>query len=119
MKPRRLISAILGLGLTALGVYLFTLNRHPACLVPCAIGVGLLYLGWRPGRTSVIVFGHVCVVVGCFLVTLGVYSLPSGKPTLALVFGQPLFWGLFSIFGGICAIYHGFCRCVSGGRFGR
>jgi hypothetical protein len=28
------------------------------------------------------------------------------------IFGRPLFWGIFSLMGGVCAIFHGFCRCV-------
>jgi hypothetical protein len=54
------------------------------------IGSALLYMGFKPSRISIIVFGHLCVFTGCILAT----------------------WGFFSIFGGICAIYHGFCRCV-------
>jgi hypothetical protein len=24
-----------------------------------------------------------------------------------------LFWGIFCLMGGICAIFHGFCRCIT------
>jgi hypothetical protein len=119
MKPKRLIAAILGLVLLLTGLYLFYQSSSPVRLVPCVIGASLVYLGYKPGRTAVIVFGHVCVIVGCFLTTLGIYLLPYSQPTLAHIFGRPLFWGLFSIFGGICALYHGFCRCVFTGQSGR
>jgi hypothetical protein len=117
VRPKNLIVAILGLVLFVMGLYIFSVNRYPVCLVPCVIGASLIYLGYRPGRTALILFGHVCVIVGCFLTTLGIYLVPHSEPTITHVFIRPLFWGLFSIFGGICAIYHGFCRCVSKGQF--
>ncbi|MHC4536696.1 MAG: hypothetical protein ACYS6K_22335 [Planctomycetota bacterium] len=93
MLPKRPITAVLGLLLVLTSL-----------------------VGYKPGRVSLIVFGHACVITGCFLVTWGIYLLPYCKPKLAHVFGRPLFWGLFSILGGICALYHGFCRCFSAGR---
>jgi hypothetical protein len=117
MKPVGIISAILGLVLFVTGLYEFYINRGATSLIPCVIGASLIYLGYRPGRTSLIVFGHVCIVVGCFLTTLGIYLVPESEPTAAHILLRPLFWGLFSIFGGFCAIFHGFCRCVNKGRF--
>jgi hypothetical protein len=112
VKPERPITAVLCLFLMLTGVVLLVCNKQLLCFVPCVVGASLLYLGYKPHRLSVILFGHVCVTAGCFLTTWGIYLLPYCKPKLALVFGRPLFWGLFSIFGGICAIYHGFCRCI-------
>lgn len=116
MMPKRPIATVLGLLLILVWFFFLTRNKQPLCLIPCIVGASLLYIGYRPGRVSTIVFGHVCVVVGCYLVTWGVYLLPYCEPTLAHIFGRPLFWGLFSIFGGICALYHGFCRCFSVNR---
>ena len=118
MKPKSIVSVILGIGLIALTVYL-ALQKIFACIVPCAIGISLIYLGYKPGRTAMLVFGHICVVVGCFLVTWGIYLLPNSEPKLAHIFGRPLFWGLVCVFGGICAIYHGFCGCVMKSSSGR
>ena len=81
-------------------------------MIPFLVGAALGYLGWRGDRTALVLFGHVCVVLGCFLITWGVYLLPYSEPTLPHIFGRPLFWGLFSLMGGICAIYHGFCQCI-------
>jgi uncharacterized membrane protein len=117
MRPKNLTGVVLGIFLILTGLILFYVNRYFACLVPCVIGATLVYLGYKPGRTGMIVFGHVVVVAGCFLITLGIYLLPSSQPTLAHIFGRPLFWGLVCTFGGICALYHGFCRCVSAGKF--
>ena len=116
MIPKRPITAVLGLLLVLIGILLLSKNKQLLCLVPCAVGVSLLYLSYKPGRVSLIVFGHVCVIAGCFLTTWGIYLLPYSEPKLAHIFGRPLFWGLFAIFGGICALYHGFCRCFSAGR---
>jgi hypothetical protein len=113
MKPARLLTAILGLVLIAAGLILFHYNRHFVCLVPCVVGASLVFLSYKHNRTGLIVFGHVLVVVGCFLITFGIYLLPYSQPTLAHIFGRPLFWGLFCVFGGICTLYHGFCRCFS------
>ncbi|MBN2565799.1 MAG: hypothetical protein JXB46_08815 [Candidatus Eisenbacteria bacterium] len=76
------------------------------------MGAALTFLAFHEGRVALIVFGHVCIVIGCALVAWGVYLLPYSEPTLGQVFTRPLFWGLISIFGGICSNYHGFCRCV-------
>jgi hypothetical protein len=112
MKPDSLITLILGIILTVFGLVL--LITHPGAVgtVPLLIGGSLVYLGWWGGRTALLVFGHICVVVGCALITWGTYLLPYSQPTFAHILGRPLFWGLFSLFGGICAIYHGFCRCI-------
>lgn len=110
------ITTALGLFLFVIGLILLATNEQLLCIVPCFVGASLLYIGYKPGRVSLILFGHVCVIAGCFLTTWGIYLLPYCKPKLAHVFGRPLFWGLFAIFGGICALYHGFCRCFSAGR---
>ena len=107
-----IINIILGVLLAALGVYNFISGSGLTGLIPFLIGASLIYLGFKGGRTALIVFGHACIVVGCMLVTWGIYLLPHSEPTLMHIFARPLFWGLISIFGGICANYHGFCACV-------
>ena len=47
---------------------------------------------------------------------MDVYIVPVSQPTPAHILGRPLFWGLFSILGGICAIFHGFCSCIGNRR---
>jgi hypothetical protein len=113
MKIKAPVSFALGVILTSFGAWGVIRSNNPARFIPLVIGLSLNYLGWRGGRTATILMGHLIVVCGCFLITYGIYLLPYAKPDLAHVFGLPLFWGFFSLFGGICAIYHGFCRCVS------
>ncbi|MCD4828946.1 MAG: hypothetical protein K8R90_05900 [Candidatus Cloacimonetes bacterium] len=69
-------------------------------------------MAFIPGRGTTIFIGHLFVVTGCFLITWGIYLLPVSEPILSHILLRPLFWGLICLFGGICAIYHGFCRCV-------
>ena len=63
-------------------------------------------------RAVCLIFGHICIIVGCFLITWGIYLLPYSQPTLKYILTRPLFWGLISLMGGICANFHGFCNCV-------
>jgi hypothetical protein len=112
MKKRGIIGIILGALLLLFGLFILAASRQPGGLIPALIGAALVYLGFRPGRHGLAVFGHACIIVGCMLVAWGVYLLPYSPPKFATVFVRPLFWGLFSIFGGICANYHAFCGCM-------
>lgn len=114
MKPHSLITLILGIILAVLGIITLVSSGNLSGIIPLVVGGSLCYLGWRGGRIALLVFGHTSIVLGCFLITLGIYLLPYSKPTLLHVFTRPLFWGLFSLFGGICANYHGFCQCIRG-----
>jgi hypothetical protein len=110
MKLR--INTILGIVLVLIGIWSLVQGAGPMGVIPILVGLGLAFVGWKGGRTGNIIFGHLCIVLGCFLITWGIYLLPYSKPTLAHIFFRPLFWGLFSVMGGLCANYHGFCRCV-------
>ncbi|MCJ7784311.1 MAG: hypothetical protein MUP41_10280 [Desulfobacterales bacterium] len=112
MKIDSLVTLILGVFLAIVGIVGLVLTRSAGTLIPFVIGASLVYLGWRGGRTALVIFGHACIVVGCMMVTWGIYLLPYSKPTLMHIFARPLFWGMFSIMGGVCAIYHGFCQCI-------
>jgi len=113
MKPR--INTILGIVLVLIGIWSLIQKAGPLSVIPILVGLGLTFVGWKGGRTGNIIFGHLCIVLGCFLITWGIYLLPYSQPTLVHIFFRPLFWGLFSVMGGICANYHGFCRCVRQG----
>jgi hypothetical protein len=111
MKIRKPISFVLGIIFFIFGIFMLIKGGFGG-IVPLLIGASLIYLGWQGTRIATIIFGHILVVIGCALITLGIYLLPYSKPTLMHIFFRPLFWGLFSVFGGICAIYHGFCNCI-------
>lgn len=113
-KPKNYIGLVLGIIFVVIGIYVLLSGTGFGFggIIPLVIGASLCYLFWSRSRTALLVFGHATVVMGCFLVTWGIYLLPYSQPTLMDIIGRPLFWGLFSIMGGICAIYHGFCNCV-------
>ena len=112
MKPSR-ITAGLGVALLALGIWeIFTLSMMVG-LVPTIIGAALVFLAFNRTRVGTLVFGHTCVLIGAYLITWGLLLLPHSEPTVVHIFGRPLFWGILSLMGGICAIFHGFCRCVT------
>jgi hypothetical protein len=112
MKPSR-ITAALGIVLLAFGVTTMAFSYGVAGIVPSIIGLSLIYLAIKPGRVATLVFGHSCIVTGAYLITWGILLLPVSEPRMAHIFGRPLFWGIFSLMGGVCAIFHGFCRCVT------
>lgn len=114
VRLQSLGALVLGITLVAVGALALRSGWGAAGAIPMVIGGCLCCVAWRGGRVALVVFGHACVVVGCFLITWGMYLLPDCQPTLAHILGRPLFWGLFSMMGGICAIYHRFCRCVRG-----
>ena len=116
MKPHSLITLILGIILALFGAVALLFGGSIGGVILLLIGVSLCYLGWRGARKALIVFGHACIVVGCILITWGIYLLPYYKPILLHVFTRPLFWGFFCLLGGICANYHGFCKCIRGGK---
>lgn len=113
MKPST-ITAILGMILLGIGICLLIKSISMGGIVPILIGGSLVYLALsRESRVAILVFGHTCVVIGAYLTTWGILLLPYCEPRMAHIFGRPLFWGIFSLMGGICAIFHGFCRCVT------
>jgi hypothetical protein len=112
MKPKGWVGFILGIVLALLGLAGVILSGNVGSVIPLLVGIGLIFLGWFPGRTGLVIFGHACIVLGCFFITWGLYLLPYSKPVMLHIFTRPLFWGFFSLFGGICANYHGFCNCI-------
>ncbi len=86
-------------------------------LVGVAIGIFLVFFGWKIGwtrnRKFTMLLGHLAVAIGCLVSAYAVYQIPFLKapPTIVQVIDLPLFWGLFTIFGGYCMITHGYCSC--------
>jgi hypothetical protein len=112
MTPRKPTTLILSLVLLFFGMATLIMTGRPVAAIPLFFGASLLYLGWWKGCPNAIVFGHAFIILVCFLITWGVYVLPDSHPIPSHIFGRPLFWGLFSLMGGICSNYHGFCQCV-------
>lgn len=112
MNPRNVVTLILGIVLTLFGIIAIPGIGHPVAAIALFFGATPLWFGWWRGQPHSIVFGHAFIMVGCFLITWGIYLLPDSNPILAHIFGRPLFCGIFSLMGGVWFNYHGFCRCV-------
>lgn len=112
MKIKQPVSFVIGILLLLMGLVMLIFLGKVAGIFPLIIGISLIVTAFYQGRTVTVILGHMFIVIGCILVTWGVYLLPSTGSSILYVFVRPLFWGLISIFGGICMIYHGFCRCV-------
>ena len=112
MKKKNPITLTLGILLFLTGCFFIINKFYLGAVILILFGASLFLVGLSKNRTTVLVFGHACIVVGCMLVTWVIYLIPHSKPDLLHIFARPLFWGLFSIFGGICANYHGFCKCI-------
>jgi hypothetical protein len=109
---------LIGLIVTLLSLVQFALSFSPVRLIGVAVGVFFIIYGWKIGwthyRNFTVIIGHIAVVAGCLVVAYAVYQLPSLKtaPTILQVMDMPLFWGLFTLWGGNCMITHGYCDCA-------
>ena len=120
MKTGGIVGLILGIGLLAFGVYHLVIGLYLWAIIKILIGAGLIVSKFVKNRYGQIIFGHMIVVAGCMLLTAGIYYVPmiakqvekTGELKIIYIFAMPLFWGFFATLGGICAIYHGFCKCV-------
>ncbi len=112
-KAKGIIGVIMGAALLLFGVYLIR-GTGTGGFVPLIIGAGLIYVSWTNSRKALVLFGHLCIFAGAYLITWGIYLIPVIKPpiTIAHIFSLPLFWGIFATGGGVCAIFHGMCNCV-------
>ncbi|MDP8269203.1 MAG: hypothetical protein P9L97_10800 [Candidatus Tenebribacter davisii] len=120
MKTGGIVGLILGIGLLAFGIYHLIIGIYLWAIIKIMIGAGLIVSKFVKNRYGTIIFGHMVVVAGCMLITAGIYYVPmiahqiekTGELKIIYIFAMPLFWGFFATLGGICAIYHGFCKCV-------
>ena len=120
MKSGGIVGLILGIGLLAFGIYHLIIGLYLWAIIKLLIGSGLIVSKFVKNRYGTIIFGHITVVAGIMLLTAGIYYVPiiakqiekTGELKIIYIFAMPLFWGFFATLGGICAIYHGFCKCM-------
>ena len=55
------VSFALGAILFLLGIYSFITGGFIAGIIPFCFGLSLMYLGWKGGKTAVIIFGHMYI----------------------------------------------------------
>lgn len=121
MKIKTILNFIIGAGLLVYAGFHFFSGYYLWAVIKLIIGASLIILSFTNNRAGMIIFGHMAIVAGAILITAGIYYVPliskqimagDGGIKLGYIFGMPLFWGFISLFGGICAIYHGFCQCI-------
>jgi len=84
------------------------------------IAIGLLFIiwglkiGWTQNRNLSVIVGHIAIVIGCLVTCYAIYQIPFLKvaPSYIQILDMPLFWGIFTIWGGNCMITHGYCSCA-------
>jgi len=114
------ITFFIGLGVAGLSSVQYLNGFSPIRVLGIAIGLFFMVFGWFVGWTKhrrfTVLLGHLATTAGCLVTAYAVYQLPSmqSSPTLVEVLDLPLFWGLFTIFGGYCMITHGYCACCIG-----
>lgn len=114
---RARITFFIGVAVTAIGVVQFATTLAPVRLITVAVGVFFMLFGWKVGWTRYPAvstwLGHAAIVIGCLVTAYAVYQVPfiTAPPSVIGVLDLPLFWGLFTIFGGYCMITHGYCAC--------
>lgn len=112
------ITFYIGVIVTVLCSVQIILHFEPIRFV--GIGTGLFFafwglkVGWTKYRNLTIIVGHIAVTIGCLTIAWSLYQLPflEKAPTFAEVLDLPLFWGLFTMWGGNCMITHGYCSCA-------
>jgi hypothetical protein len=108
----------IGLAVALLCTVQFILSHSPVRLIGMAVGIFFIFFGWKIGwtrnRNLTTLLGHLAVASGCLVSAYAIYQIPFLKmpPTIIGVIDMPLFWGLFTIFGGYCMITHGYCSCT-------
>jgi hypothetical protein len=111
------ITFAIGLAVALLGTGQFLFDHSPIRLLTVVLGLFFLVFGWLVGWTRfrgfTILLGHLAITAGCLVTAYAIYQIPGMKtaPTLLEVLDLPLFWGLFTLFGGVCMIQHGSCAC--------
>ncbi len=108
----------IGVGVTLIGIAQFITGREPHRLITVAVGIFFIVWGWKIGwtrwRRLTVLAGHLALTIGCLATAWGAYRIPfqPAAPTLLQVLDLPLFWGLFTMWGGYCMITHGSCSCA-------
>jgi hypothetical protein len=107
----------IGLAVALMSSIQFAVSLAPIRLIGISVGLFFVFFGWKIGWTTnrklTVLLGHLAVTIGCLVSAYAVYLIPFIKepPNIIQVLDMPLFWGLFTAFGGYCMITHGYCSC--------
>jgi hypothetical protein len=113
------ITFFIGLFVAILSTVQLVVTPSPVRVIGILVGLFFMFFGWVLGWTThrrfTVLLGHLAMVIGSLLTAYAIYQLPSFKvaPTLLQVIDLPLFWGIFTMWGGYCMITHGHCSCCA------
>lgn len=113
------ITFYIGVLVFMLSTVQYLLSFSAMRIIGMVVGVFFIVFGWKIGWTTykgfTIILGHGAITIGCLVCAYAVYQIPSlaAAPSLIEVVDLPLFWGLFTLFGGYCMIQHASCSCCS------
>lgn len=116
MKAKKTV--YIGILVMLISIVQMMADFSPVRVVSLLVGAFFVLYGWKIGWIDspnvTVALGHLAIVIGCFLIAFGIYQLPgmTAAPTALEVLDLPLFWGLFTLWGGNCMIRHSYCSCV-------
>lgn len=112
------ITFYIGLIVLILNIIQFAISLDYSRFIGMGIGVFFIFWGWKYGwtrnRNVTMIVGHIAIVIGSVVIAYSVYQIPfmEAAPSFAEVLDLPLFWGIFTVWGGHCMITHGYCNCA-------
>ncbi len=117
IKMKAKITFFIGLFVTLLGIIQLFISYSHIRFITISVGLFFIIFGWKIGWTKykyfTILLGHIAVVIGTILTSYGLYQIHfiQRMPSIIELLDLPLFWGIFTIFGGNCMIKHSYCSC--------
>ncbi len=115
MKAR--ITFYIGVIVALLNIIQIILSYESIRFIGIAVGLFFVFwglkVGWRQNRNLSVIVGHIAITIGSIVTAYAIYQVPFLKvaPSYIDVLDLPLFWGIFTIWGGNCMITHGYCSC--------
>ncbi len=112
------ITFYIGVFVTIINILQLILSFDSYRFIGIGVGVFFIYwglsIGWTKNRNLSVIIGHIAIIAGSIVSAYAFYQVPflSKAPTFFEVLDLPLFWGIFTIWGGNCMIKHGYCSCT-------
>ncbi len=112
------ITFYIGVVVTLINFVQIITSYDPYRFIGIAVGSFFIFWGWKVGWTKykniTMIVGHIAITIGSLVTAYALYQIPflPEAPSFVEVLDLPLFWGIFTIWGGNCMITHGFCSCA-------
>jgi len=112
------ITLYIGAIVALLNTVQISISFEPTRFIGIAVGLFFviwgLKIGWTRYRNLTVIVGHIAVTIGSLVTAYAIYQIPfiDVAPSVIEVLDFPLFWGIFTIWGGNCMITHAYCSCA-------